>query len=303
MKYAVIGTGAIGGYYGGRLAHSGQEVHFLAHSDYEEMRSQGLQVDSCLGSFIIENPRAYRSTSEMPVVDVVFVALKTVNNHLLPEMLKPIVGPDTIVVLIQNGIGVEEDLQAQMPGLQIATGLGFICSTKIGPAHISHQDYGALTLANYSVKDDNRVGQVATDLEQAGVATDILPYDFARWRKAIWNLPFNGLTVALNTDTLSLVNSEEGYALLKNIMMEVIALANAAGVESLNVEHALSNLEATRSMLPYAPSMKVDWDHHRPMEIYYLYTKALQKADALGVKAPYLEMLEKQLRYLERHRR
>lgn len=297
MKYAVIGTGAIGGYYGGRLAQNGKEVHFLAHSDYEVMRSRGLTVDSCQGSFVINNPNVYPSTTYMPKVDVAIVALKTVNNGLLPEMLAPIVKNDTIVLLIQNGISVEEDLQKFMPDVQLVAGLGFICSTKIGPAHISHQDYGALTMASYSCRDQQKFDQVIADFTDAGIKVDVLEYYFARWRKAIWNMPFNGLTVVLDTDTLTLVTNEATRVLVKELMMEVIKLANALGIKELNESHADNNIEATKNMRPYAPSMKVDWDHHRPMEITYLYTKALQLAFKLGVDCPRLSMLEAQLRF------
>ena len=87
MKYAIIGTGAVGGYYGGRLAQAGNDVHFLLHSDYEYVCEHGFQVDSCDGSFHLDAPNIYRSTSEMPQADVVIVALKTTRNHVLTELL------------------------------------------------------------------------------------------------------------------------------------------------------------------------------------------------------------------------
>ena len=105
--YGVIGVGAIGGFYGAKLAHSGQKVHFLMHSDYQYVKDNGLQVDSCDGSFHIDHPHVYQSATDMPQCDVVLVGLKTTNNHLLPELLTPLLKPSTLVVLIQNGIGVE----------------------------------------------------------------------------------------------------------------------------------------------------------------------------------------------------
>ena len=89
MKYAVIGTGAVGGFYGGKLANAGKEVHFLMHSDYEYVKKNGLQIDSCDGSFHIDNPHVYNDTNAMPQVDVVIVALKTTRNHLLSQLLPP----------------------------------------------------------------------------------------------------------------------------------------------------------------------------------------------------------------------
>lgn len=295
MRYAVIGTGAIGGYYGGRLAKAGNVVHFLAHSDFDAM-SEALTVDSCNGSFVIKKPNVYRSTAEMPEVDVVIVALKTINNQLLPEMLKPMLmlNPEMTIVLIQNGLCVEEDLARLIPGIQLVAGLAFICSTKIAPAHIFHQDYGSLTLANYSCRDTQIVERMAEEMNAAEVKTFVVEYNFGRWRKAIWNLPFNGLTVVRNADTQQLVNEEE--PLVRSIMHEVVAIANALGVTELGQQHIDKNIEDTRNMKPYAPSMKVDFDHHRPMEIYYLYTRAIMEADRLNVPCPCLKELEKQLK-------
>ena len=153
MKYAIIGTGAIGGFYGGRLCRAGYEVNFLLHTDYEYVKQNGLQIDSCDGSFHIDNVRAYSSTEEMPEVDVVLVCLKSTRQHLLAKLLPPIVKNNPLVVLIQNGIGLEADLQQQFPTLPIAAGLAFICSGKVGPGHIDHQCYGSINIGNYSCKD------------------------------------------------------------------------------------------------------------------------------------------------------
>ena len=83
MRYGVIGTGAIGGYYGAKLAQTGKEVHFLFHKDYDYVKEHGLQVDSCDGSFHLEDVNAYQSTKDMPMCDVVLIGLKTVNTGLI----------------------------------------------------------------------------------------------------------------------------------------------------------------------------------------------------------------------------
>ena len=106
MRYGIIGTGAIGGYYGAKLAHAGQEVHFLLRSDYEYVKQHGLQVDSCDGSFHLADINAYQYTEHMPPCDVVLVCLKSVNNGKLQSLLLPLLHAQTLVVLIQNGIGV-----------------------------------------------------------------------------------------------------------------------------------------------------------------------------------------------------
>ena len=104
MRYGVIGVGAIGGYYGSKLAYSGQEVHFLSHSDYQFVKERGMQVDSCDGSFHLDHVNVYQYAEDMPKCDVVIVGLKTTNNHLLPSLLTPLLHEHTVVVLIQNDI-------------------------------------------------------------------------------------------------------------------------------------------------------------------------------------------------------
>ena len=98
MRYAIIGTGAIGGLYGGRLARAGFDVHFLLHSDFEYVRDNGLRVDSYDGSFVISHPQVYASVAGMPPCDVVIVALKTTANGGLPAMLAPLLTERTLVL-------------------------------------------------------------------------------------------------------------------------------------------------------------------------------------------------------------
>ena len=221
--------GAIGGFYGAKLAHAGKEVHFLSHSDYQYVKERGLQVDSCDGSFHLPQINAYGAASDMPKCDVVLIGLKTVNNHLLPELLPPLLKEDTLVVLIQNGIGVEEDVQKIFPEVQLAAGLAFICSAKTEPGRVNHQCYGYINIGNYSCKQQEKIDEVVDDFRKAGVDANEVEYLEARWKKAVWNMPFNGMTVALNTQTDILLQHPSTLQLIKDQMMEVIEAAQACG--------------------------------------------------------------------------
>jgi len=293
--------GAIGGFYGGCLAKAGREVHFLSHSDYQHVLEHGLQVDSCNGNFYLPHIHAYQSSSDMPKTDVVIVGLKTVNNRLLPELLTPLLHDDSIVLLIQNGIGVEEDLQQSFPRLHIVAGMAFICSAKVGPGHINHQDFGSVNLGNYSCPDA-AFQQLLADLQDAGIAAAEVPYLEARWKKAVWNMPFNGMTVALNTSTDKLLKHPSTRQLIYDQMMEVIGAANALGVTGLTAEFADKMIQTTDAMVPYSPSMKLDFDFHRPMEIDYLYSRPIAEARKAGFNMAKLAMLEAELRFIQDHR-
>ncbi len=297
MTYSIIGTGAIGGFYGGLLGRSGRTVRFLLHSDFDFVRQHGLRIDSCDGDFCIDNVDAYSSTADMPKSDVVIVGLKSVNNHLLPEMLKPLVDDSTVVVLIQNGIGLEDDLHQAFPRLQIVAGLAFICSSKVGPGHISHQCYGSINLGNYSCTTET-FDALLSDFQSAGIAAQEVPYLEARWRKAVWNMPFNGMTVALNTSTDRLLQTPATRQLIYDQMMEVVGAANALGISAITSEFADKMMQMTDAMTPYSPSMKLDYDNHRPMEIHYLYTRPIAEARKAGFTMPKLAMLEAELKFL-----
>ena len=298
MTYSVIGMGAIGGYYGGRLAHAGLDVHFLSHSDYAYVVERGLQVDSCEGSFHLPHIHAYHSSEDMPQSDVVVVGLKSVNNHVLPELLAPIIKEDTVVVLIQNGIGLEADLQAQFPQLHIVAGLAFICSSKTQPGHVVHECYGSINLGNYSCPQE-RFAEILADFRKAGIQAAEVPYAEARWKKAVWNMPFNGMTVALNTSTDWLLKNPATRQLIYDQMMEVVGAANALGIHALTKEFADKMMQMTDEMVPYSPSMKLDFDFHRPMEVYYLYTRPIMEARKVGFDMPKLAMLEAELKFID----
>ena len=294
MKYAIIGTGAIGGYYGGKLANAGFDVHFLLHSDYDYVRQHGIQVNSCNGDFHLDAPNIYNNVEEMPKVDVVIVALKSTNNHLLRQLLAPLLNPGTLVLMIQNGIGIEPDVEKLFPDAWLAAGLAFICSNKTRPGIVDHLFYVNINIGNYSAPKPV-IDTLIADFDKAGVKAFDVDYLEARWKKAVWNMPFNGMSVVLNAQTDQLLADASTRALIKAQMMEVVMAANALGVENIDEAFADKMIANTDAMVPYSPSMKLDHDYHRPMEVYYLYTRPIQEAASAGVDMPLLKDLEQKL--------
>lgn len=280
------------------MAKAGNEVHFLLRSDYDYVCKHGLQVNSCNGSFHLDNINAYKSTADMPKCDVVFVCLKTTANKHLAELLPPLLKPDTLVLLIQNGIGVEEDVQKMFPEVQLAAGLAFICSAKTEPGLVDHQDYGQMNVGNYSASAQ-RITDLIDAFNAAGIKAAEVNYKEARWRKAVWNMPFNGLTVALDTQTDKLLKHPSTRSLVRDMMLEVVHAAQADGVENLREDFVQKMLDMTDSMRPYSPSMKLDFDFHRAMEIEYIYSRPTQIAERVGCPMNKLKMLEEQLRFIE----
>ncbi len=302
MKYAIIGTGGIGGYYGAQLVRAGREVHFLLHSDYEHVRDNGLQVLSVDGSFHLDGLNVYRSTADMPKCDVVIVALKTTANHLLPALLPPLLHEDTLVLLIQNGIGVEKDVQKDFPNTYLAGGMAFICTAKTAPGVIDHQSNGSINIGNYSCRKPEIIAEMIVDFAAGGVRATDVDYLDARWKKAVWNMPFNGMTVALDTTTDRLLADEHTRRLIYDMMLEVIGAAQACGARNVDESFARKMMDFTMKMPPYEPSMKLDYNHRRPMELDYIYSHPIAEAKKNGFPMPKLEMLEAELRFIEKRR-
>ena len=304
-SYAVIGTGAIGGYYGACLQQAGLELHFLLHSDYQDVQEHGLIVESPKGNFTLPQVNAYQDAAQMPPCDVAIVALKATQNHLLPKILPAVVKDNGIVLLLQNGLGAEEKVAEILPSQQVIGGLCFICSNKVAPGHIRHLDYGNIKISEYTPNYQpcgitESMRQVASDLESAGIeialGEDLL---LTRWEKLVWNIPFNGLSVVLDTTTEQMMADQEVRLLAEQIMQEVALAAETAGDRLISQTYIQNRLEYTAKMKPYRTSMKIDYDSQRPMEIEAILGNPLRTATAAGAHLPRIQMLYQQLKFLE----
>lgn len=299
-RIAVIGSGAVGGYYGGLLQRAGCEVNFLLRSDYEHVREHGFQIDSVNGDFVLPNVRAWHNAYDMPPCDLVLVALKTTANHLLPDLLPPVIAPDGVVLTLQNGLAPEADVAACVGADKVMGGLCFICSNRIGPGHIRHLDYGLITLGEYRADGlpsgiTARMEQVGALLEEAGNSIRLEPdLHLARWKKLVWNIPYNGLSVVHNCLTDVLMRQPETRALCRTLMEEVSAAA-AACARPIAPDFIEKMLSDTEGMSPYEPSMKIDYKLGRPMELKAIYADPLCAARDAGVAMPETEKLYRQL--------
>jgi 2-dehydropantoate 2-reductase len=310
MKTAVVGCGAVGSYYGAMLSRAGQDVHFLLRSDYDVVRRNGVNIRSPKGDFNAR-PRAARTPAEIGVCDLVIIALKTTANREFPMLLPPLVGPHTAVLTLQNGLGNEEALAKLFPPAQILGGLCFVCLNRIAPGVIQHLDHGLVMLGEFQRWPEPRTHDIAAMFKQAGVVckvSDNLAY--AHWEKLVWNIPFNGLGVAsaagyeavlkspsvvsglrqpcLTTDQL--LDAGKWEALVRELMLEVIAAANALGHQ---LEPALADkmIERTRTMGAYKASTLLDFERGQPLELESLFLEPLRQARAADVATPRLGVL------------
>ncbi len=305
--YAILGTGALGGLYGGRLHSIGKEVHFLCRSDFRSIEESGLQIQSPWGDLNLQDVRAYDSASAMPKVDVAIVAWKATANDALSSVLPHVCGPETCVLVLQNGLDMEADSAAIVGENRVLGGCCFLCCNKTGPGKIHHLDYGKIAFGEYSPEYRGqttlRMQEIASDLEAAGVPV-LQSRDLAltRWRKLMWNIPFNGLSVALDADTSQIMTAPDSAELAHLVMEDVRLAAQACGVH-IEPEFLHKLLEDTRRMVPYASSMLLDYRHKRQIEVEAILGNAVRKSTAAGFVPKYIGSLYKQLRFLDERNR
>lgn len=305
-SYAIVGTGAVGGFYGACLQKAGFPVHFLLRSDFTWVREHGLRVDSPRGDIVLPRVRAYGRPGDMPPCDVVLLAWKTTHNRFLADTLPAMVKPGGLVVVLQNGLDPEREAAPHAGGAHVLAGLCFLCSRKEGPGHIRHQDYGAVTLAAFNPEgaagETSGMADVAGDLRAAGIEVRLHEdWRAARWRKLVWNVPFNGLCALHSLDTRALLARPGLREQVRALMGEVIAGAALQGCK-LPAGFADRMLEDTDKMIPYEPSMKLDRDQGREMELEAIYARPLEAIRRAGGTAPGMEALYRELTGADRDR-
>jgi len=302
MKIGIIGSGALGLYYGAMLQRSGQNINFLLRRDYHALQKTGLQVHSCNGDFHLPQISGSLSAQEIGAVDLVIVGLKTISNHHLIDLVRPLLGPETAILTLQNGLG-NEDLLAEAFGAErVLGGVAFLCSNRGEPGTVYHLGEGKIILGEFNSGLSQRSCDLAAMLQAAGVpCTAVSDLRRARWEKLVWNIPFNGLCALLEEDVTNLLNHSQSKELVRNLMLEVITGANAQGLEELIDGSGFSQrlISFTENMDHYQPSMLIDRIEGRLLELEAIYAIPLQQAKAVGVNMPRVEMLHILLSYGE----
>ena len=301
QTYAILGAGAVGGLYGALLAKQGHEVHFLLRSDYEYVRDHGWTIESHWGDFELPKVNAHHDAASLPPCDVTIVALKTVQNDLLADLLQQPTSGGGVVLVLQNGLGVEPEVAKLVGDQRVFGGCCFLCSNKVGPGHIRHIDYGRIVFGPYRNSEANltKADQICNEMTAAGIevqtSDDLM---MVRWRKLMWNIPFNGLSVALDASTDKLIGQDDSVHLIRDIITEVHGAALACGSE-IGAEWIEKTIDHTRTMVPYDSSMRLDYLAGRPMELQAILKNPIDAADRVGYAMPKTRMLYDMLRFMQ----
>ena len=300
-KVALIGPGAVGGFYGAMLAKSGADLHFVFRSTYDAVKTSGLWlVHHAEGSRRepIDSFEAHSSVESIGICDWVIVATKTTANHSLCESIRPLIGKGTNLLTLQNGMGNVENLADGFgTDRTILAGLCFTCINRTAPNVIESFLPGYVQFGEFGRTVSKKGMGMAQAFESAGVRIRVAEsLDEALWRKLCWNVPFNGLAIAgggLTTDLILANPALERRA--RDLMLEIQSGAMAYGIA---IEDAFLDrqFELTEPMGPYKPSSLIDFWEGKPVEVDSIWGEALRRGEAKGVEMPELNKLLVELR-------
>ena len=300
FRIAVGGAGAVGSYYGAKLANFGRDVHFLMRSDLQVVRRSGVRVRSKSGDIHVPKVNCYASTEEIGACDIVIIALKATANAELLHLLPPLLRDKTILLTLQNGLGNEEFLGENFGAERVLAGLCFVGLNRVAPGVIEHFAADRIILAEYSGYPKPRTHDISWEFKRCGVVCTVAEnLGLERWRKLVWNIPFNGLAVvAGGKDTAEITGDDQLRMRALALMDEVIAGANACGYP-LPTAIALKQMQATAAMRPYKPSTLIDYEAGKPLELEAIWGEPLRRATAAGARMPELTALYAQLEELD----
>ena len=296
MKIAIVGAGAVGGWYGGLLALKNHEVYFVTRSDHETINQHGLCMRGANGDRIVKIKKAYPDCTLIGVCDLIIIAAKSTANHTLPHFIKTLIGPKTILLTLQNGMGNCETFASIISTERIVAGLCFVCINRISPGVVENTHSGYVRMASALGLPTESVKRCVELFSDAGIdCQSEQSLDAVLWKKLCWNIPFNGLAIAaggITTDEIM------GNDLLREraieLMKEVQSAAAACGVPFKD-EHIDRQLKVTIGMGAYRPSSLIDYLEGREVEVAGLWGEPLRRGLAAGASMPKLSQLKTEI--------
>lgn len=291
-RIVIIGAGALGCYYGARLAKAGNDVHFLVRTGRAAIMARGLRIKTPTERIHVKKVNAHATVADIGPCDLVIVALKATANDSLEKLLPPLMGENTLVLTLQNGLGVEEPVAEVVGGEHVLGAICFIGCTRTGPGVVECSFPGLMMLGEFGRPLQARTREVARLFEKAGVkceAQDNL--EELRWKKLVWNVPFNGLAIASGGITTDILMADEGLRTLARRLMEEVGEAAAKFGHVISRAFMDQQFERTAKLGKYSPSSLIDFREGRSIELEEIWGEPVRRAKSVGVPVPRLEML------------
>lgn len=304
MRIAIFGTGGAGGYFGGRLAQAGEDVVFIARGEHlRALRTHGLRVESLKGDFVVQPVQAADAPAQVGVVDAVLVGVKAWQVTEAAQAMRPLVGPETFVVPLQNGVEAPAQLSAVLGAEQVLGGLCSIISFVVGPGHIRH--VGAEPYIAFG-ELDNRPSQRAERLRQAfaraGVKVEVPPdIHVAMWEKFLFIASWGGVGAVTRAPVGVVRRLPETRQIMEQAMREILLVAQARKI-ALTEEAIRNGMAFVDNLQPGSTaSMQRDIMEGRPSELEAQNGAVVRLGRDVGVPTPvhafiYSSLLPSELR-------
>jgi 2-dehydropantoate 2-reductase len=291
-RIAIVGAGALGCYYGAKLVKAGEDVHFLVRSHRAALTVRGLQIKGPSEKLRVKKIHVYGSAADIGPCDLVILATKATSNDALKTLLPPLLGPETVVMTLQNGLGVEEPVAEIVGPGRVIGAICYIGCMRTAPGVVTCSFPGLMTIGKFGRPAGERTHAVAALWRRIGVkctAQDNL--ELQRWHKLVWNVPFNGLAIVTGGSTTDVLLADEGMrSLARRLMEEVVDAAAKFGHE---IPRSFIDLqfERTAKMGAYRPSSLIDFEEGRDVEVEEIWGEPVRRAKAVGAPVPRIEAI------------
>jgi len=297
-KILVMGSGAVGGYFGGKLARGDNDVVFVARGEnLRALRERGLRIESDEGGFTLKPVTAVATPAEAGRCDLVLVCVKSYDTEAAAEVLRPAVDADTVVLSLQNGIE-NEGILARTLGLpELLGGLTHIGAERVAPGVIRHDSGGRLIFGEMDGSMSPRATWLAALLASSDVSHHLSRHiEVMLWDKLAWNASFNAATALTRRTVAELLAHPDGRPLVRAAMLEVVAVARASGVplDPQRVEPEIDR--SARELGRLKTSMLQDLQCHRRLEVEALNGAVIRAAERNGTPVPTHRVLYSALR-------
>lgn len=290
MRIAIFGSGGVGGYFGGRLAQTGEDVHFIARGAHlAAMRDRGLRVSSIAGDFEVRPVQATDDPASIGPVDLVLLAVKAWQIEEAARAMQPLIGNDTMVVPLENGVEAPEELAAVLGARHAMGGLCRILAYLTGPGEIRHAAIDpSIEFGELDGRRSERAESLRQVFDRAEGMKATIPPDIrsAMWNKFLFIAPVSGLGAVTRAPIGVTRAMPETRRLLVEALEEIVTLAGAVGVSlpSDAVQKTLAFTDAIPS--DGTSSMQRDMMEGRPSELEAQVGAVVRLAERAGVDVP-----------------
>ncbi len=289
MRIAILGTGGVGGYFGARLAQGGSDVHFVARGAHmQAMQNTGLRVNSPLGDMLIKPVKVTSDAASIGPVDVVLIAVKMWDTESAARSLRPLIGTDTAVISLQNGVEKDEILSRHVDRQHILGGICYIAASIGAPGLIEHAGKMArITFGELDRRRSTRAEAFFGALQESGIMAQ-LSEDIQReiWEKFVFLVGLSASTALIRLPIGPIRSDADTRALLLDTMNETVRVGIAKGI-ALDPQYAAKGLELCDAVPDtMMSSMQVDLSRGNRLELDWLTGAVVRFGKELGVPTP-----------------